>query len=81
MLGDLVPQGAAMNVEFIARITCECGATADVPAEIEIQSGCGPFGGGPCTAELSCTAPDGWLGGYDEAHPYECPACVARRYA
>jgi hypothetical protein len=72
-----------MNVEFIARVTCACGTQVDVPAAIEMELGCSPFGGGPCRALMTPDLPFGWgwLGGYDDEHPYMCPACVKRRYA
>lgn len=69
-----------MNVEYIARITCACGTVTEVeayPATEQRGSGYMSYGVGI----IECREPDGWLGGYDEAHPYMCPACVKVKYA
>lgn len=69
-----------MNVEYIARITCACGVQCEVPAEMDSEtrgSACMSYDVGV----FECREPDGWLGGYDEANPYICPACVKVKYA
>jgi len=68
-----------VNVQYIARITCACGVVAEVEAHpVTEQRGSGYMTYG--VGVIECREPDAWLGGYDEAHPCECPACVSRRY-
>lgn len=71
-----------MNVEFIARITCECGTVACVPAELVMDYGCGPYARGNGNTVMGCDPPAGWdWTGGRSSRVYQCPACVARRYA
>lgn len=63
------------SVEYLARLTCACGRTAET--SIYIDSG--PCSSDRCKPELDFFHVDGWLGGFDDAHPLECPTCVELR--
>lgn len=68
----------AAGVAHFARITCTCGTFVDV----ESYAVCSPVGGWlqRCQPEIEYSMPDGWLGGYDDKHPPQCPECVHKEY-
>jgi hypothetical protein len=55
-----------MTVRYIAIITCSCSTTVEADAYAYDR------------AVMEHDAPNGWLGGYDDSHPYRCPECVAK---
>jgi hypothetical protein len=67
------------NVAYFARITCSCGTSVEVDAWAVCNLGAD--WNSRCEPEVEHDAPKGWLGGFDEANPYLCPACVAVKYA
>ena len=62
-----------MNIEFIARITCSCGAILELPAYAAYESY--GYDGGSAYMDHDFP-PDGWLGGDKESHPWKCPECL-----
>lgn len=77
--GEGMVQGAgnppmiAPNVQYIARLTCACGATVETECLADTKYiGCGEY-----VAELTHDNPDDWFGGYD-GKPVQCGPCLRR---
>lgn len=65
------------GVEYLARLTCACGAVA----EVEMYARCVGASWSGCSGDVEYEHDfsDGWLGGFGDKRP-ECPACVEKNY-
>lgn len=62
------------GVEYLARLTCACGAAVEVAMYAQCVGSIWGVG-----VEYDYDHPPGWLGGFDDKRP-ECPACVEKKY-
>jgi hypothetical protein len=65
------------NVQYFARITCECGSQIEV--ETYPKRDPSNYGSARCDPQIEFEPPKGWLGGYRNV-PYICPPCVQKKY-